>query len=82
MPIWKVISNSYSMESNNAIESEEVLEFETEDNSEKENSEEHKYNNSIYYSIKENELEQVIPLYTFINTFISFEELTPPPELS
>lgn len=80
LPIWNLVSNNYELESNNAIELEEVLDFETEDSSEKETTDKHKYNNQIWYSTKKNEAKQATTLYDFKHLNTSFEVLTPPPK--
>lgn len=80
LPVWNLVSNNYQLENNKAIELEEVLEFETEDNSEKEISDIYKYNNQIKYLTKKNEFKQTVILYAFRHLHTSFELLTPPPE--
>lgn len=80
LPIWNMVSNTYDLVSDNAIELEEVLEFEVEDNSEKEISDNQQYNNSIQHSIKKNETRQATILHAFKYLSTLSDVLTPPPK--
>ena len=80
LPIWNMVSSNYDLDNSNAIELEEVLEFETEDSSEKEISDNYQNNNLTQYSTKKNEAMQAIVLYALKYSSISSDVLTPPPK--
>lgn len=79
-PTWNMVIDKYQLGSTNAIELEEVLEYEIEDNSEKETSDNHKYNNRIQYSTEKEEVKQQTVFYDYRHLSTSNEVLTPPPE--
>ena len=71
---------NYSKEELALFQLEEVLEFETEDSSEKEISDNYQNNNLTQYSTKKNEAMQAIVLHALKYLSISSDVLTPPPK--